>query len=211
MSDNKSNPPRLALWLLRHGRRLGDKDALTGDLLERFHEGQTHGWFWRQVLIALAVGILGEIRNHWPHFCYAVAGTAMPLFLWNSFRGVPVQLHWWVLPWPWSQLVLEVSGTAILTWAELPILGIGLAIDGEFRWLSLLRTGAINLVIISLGNYMIDAFPWLVRPVPGNPYLNVLIIPEVFQILLVYSTFLVAAWIGCIPVRDSRVRAGSTP
>lgn len=124
---------------------------------------------------------------------------------------MPVQLHWWVLPWPWSQLVLEVSGTAILTWAALPILGIGLAIDGEFRWLSLLRTGAINLVIISLGNYMIDAFPWLVRPVPGNPYLNVLIIPEVFQILLVYSTFLLAAWIGCIPVRDSRVRAGSTP
>jgi hypothetical protein len=54
MSGKNFNLPRLATWLLRHARPVGDSDALTGDLIERFREGQTRGWFWRQVLIAFA-------------------------------------------------------------------------------------------------------------------------------------------------------------
>src|SRR5579862_2947574 len=111
MNDRKCNPPRRAIWFLRNVCP-GDNEALTGDLIERFREEQKRGWFWRQVLIAFAVGVLGKVREHWPHFFYAIAGTAMLPFLGNAARGVPAILHWWALPWPWSQLVLEQSPTA---------------------------------------------------------------------------------------------------
>jgi len=70
MSDGKTDPPRGAIWFLQNACP-GDNEALTGDLIVRFREGRTHAWFWRQVLIAFAVGVLGEIRRHGPHFCYA--------------------------------------------------------------------------------------------------------------------------------------------
>ena len=68
MSGKKSNPPRLAIWWLRHACPGSDNNALTGDLIERFHEGQSVGWLWRQVLSAFAVGVVCEIQRHWPHF-----------------------------------------------------------------------------------------------------------------------------------------------
>jgi hypothetical protein len=184
MSDEKSNPPRRAIWFLQNACP-GENEALTGDLIERFCEGQTRGWFWRQVLIAFALGILSEIRRHWPHFCYAIAGAAMPAFLWKAVRGAGFWLHWWTLPWPWSQFVLELSPTALLAWAALPVLAAGLAVNRAFRWVSLLRTGVINLALITLGHYLHDVFPWL----RGE-----------LQVLLFFSTFLVAAWLGCLPL-----------
>jgi hypothetical protein len=198
MSDGKSNPPKGAIWFLQH-LCPGDNEALTGDLIERFREGQTRGWFWRQVFIAFAIGILGEIRSHWPHFCYALAGTVMSVFLWQSVRRAGIPIHWWTLPWPWSQLVMEMSATAILALAALPILAVGLEITRAFRWLSVLRTGAINLALLTLCHYLRDLCPS--RPVPGDPYHWHLIIPAELEVLLFFSTFLAAAWIGCVTPR----------
>jgi hypothetical protein len=196
MSGVKSNPPRLAIWLLRHARPKGDSDALTGDLIERFRDGQTRGWFWRQVLIAFAVRILGEIRGHWPHFCYAVAGVAMPVFLSDALKGVPFAIHWWVLPWPWSQVVFELSRPAILALAALPALAAGLIIHGAFRWVSLLRTGIIQLALITISKYLGEALrPWLTRPV--YPYGRMSVIPPFPELLLFLCSFLIAAWLGC--------------
>ncbi len=201
MSERKSNPPKGAIWFLRH-LCPGDNEALTGDLIERFSEGQTRGWFWRQVSIAFAIGILGKIQSHWPHFCYAIAGTAMSLFLWQSVPPLARWLHWWILPWPWSQLVLEMTATAILALAALPILAVGLEITRAFRWVSLLRTAVINLALLTLGHYLLDMCPWLSCPVPGVPYSGYLIIPSWLQVLLLLSTFLAAAWIGCMTPRQ---------
>jgi hypothetical protein len=107
MSREESHPPRSAIWLLRHACPGSHNQALTGDLVEKFREGRSHGWFWKQVLIAIAVGVLGEIQRHWPHFCYAIAGTAMPALFGKTIEVAPALLHWWVLPWPLSQLLLE--------------------------------------------------------------------------------------------------------
>jgi len=74
-------------------------DALTGDLIERFREGQTRGWFWRQVLIAFAVGVAREIQWHWQAFCYAAAGMEMPGLLSPVFGQS--FLHWFRL---WDSL-----------------------------------------------------------------------------------------------------------
>jgi hypothetical protein len=175
---------------------------LTGDLVEKFREGRSHGWFWKQVLIAIAVGVLGEVQRHWPHFSYAIAGTAMALIA-KTVDGTPAVVHWWALPWPWSMLVLELSPAALLALAALPVLAAALVINGAFRWVSLLRTGMISLALITLGHYLPDVFPWLLRPVPGNRYLKTLLIPPTFQMLLCFSTFLVSAWLGCLSPRHA--------
>jgi hypothetical protein len=47
------HPPRLAVMLLR--RFLDDNEPLVGDLLEGFSVRQSRLWFWRQVLVALAM------------------------------------------------------------------------------------------------------------------------------------------------------------
>ncbi len=161
MSGNKSNPPGLAIWWLRHACP-GSNDALTGDLIERFREGQTRGWFWRQVLIAFIVSVLGEIRRHWPHFSYAIAGTVLLLFFWDApaLRHVRGWFHWNNLPWPWVQLqALPSRRPALLALAALPILAAGLVIERSFRWASLARTAAINPALITFGHYSIDLFP----------------------------------------------------
>jgi hypothetical protein len=172
---------------------------LTGDLIEKFREGRSHGWFWKQVLIAIAIGYLGEVQWYWPHFSYAIAGAAMPAFFVQTALGVRSVVHWYALPWPWSQLVFEWSPHALLALAALPVLAVALLIDGAFRWISLLRTGMISLALITLVHYLPDAFPWLTRPIPGYPHSRTLIIEPVF---VLFSVFLVSAWLGCLSPRQ---------
>ena len=206
MSNGKTNPPKRAIWFLRHACP-GDNEALAGDLIERFREGQTRRWFWRQVFIAFILSVLGEIRRHWPHFCYATVGTVVTWCFWDAHAlwSVPGQ-HWSDLPWPWSQLAFELSRPALLALAALSILAAGLAIEQSFRWVSLLRTAMINLTLITLGHYSIDFLPWLLRPVPGDPYHKFLIIPVVAQVVLSFSTFLLAAWLGSVSINARPAR-----
>jgi hypothetical protein len=204
MNEEKINPPETAIWFLRHACP-GDNEALAGDLVERFREGQTRGWFWRQVFIAFVVSVLGEIWRHWPHFCYAIATTVATWFFWDApaLRLLKHWLHWSDLPWPWSQIVFELSPPALLALAPLSILGAGLMIERSFRWVSLLRTGVLSLVLIGLGHYSIDLFPWLLRPVPGDQNHKFLIVPAIMLLILSFFEFLVAAWLGCLAPRHA--------
>ena len=206
MSDRKSDPPARAIWLLQH-LCPHSSDALLGDLIERFREGQSVGWFWKQTWIACALGVLRTIQRHWPHLCYAIAGTAMGPLLYGAVTSLPFALHRWGLPWPWSPILLEQSVTAALALAALPVLGLALVLNGTFRWINLLQTGALNLALLTAGHYLQGyLMPWLTRPVPGNPYHRDLVIP--LSVLLCFSTFLVAAWLGCrslVPQRNHRV------
>jgi hypothetical protein len=205
MNKRITNPPESAIWFLRHACP-GDNEALAGDLIERFREGQTRSWFWKQVLIAFAVNVLTEIWRHWPDFCYAIAGTAAVWFLSGSraLRGVPGWLHWTDLPWPWDQFALELSRPVLLAVAVLPVLAAGLVIERSFRWVSLLRTGLLNLTLITFGHYSVDLFPWLLRPVPGRSDRKYLVIPVEAVLVLLFLTFLVAAWLGCSSARRVR-------
>lgn len=55
-------PPAAAIWLLN---KFGStNDALKGDLVEEYGHGRSIAWFWRQVLVAIAVGFSTEIRTH---------------------------------------------------------------------------------------------------------------------------------------------------
>lgn len=212
MNDGKSNPPELAIWMLRHAP--GNNEALTGDLIERFREGQIPAWFWRQVLVAIAVGALSAMRHGWPYFGYAIAGVAMPAILWKTasavrtVEGLREVLHWWVLPWPWSQIVFQSSGAIVSVLAALPVLAAGLAINQALRWISLFRTALINLTLIALGRFLISsliAFPWLLRPTADPHLFTIRFLPALGLELLSFLGFLVAAWLGC------RTRQRPTP
>lgn len=200
MTDKRSDPPGLAVWWLQYACPAKDNEALTGDLIERFREGKTRGWFWRQVLIAFAVGVLGEIRVHWPYFCYSIIGTALSWFYFAAAsRTVWGWLHRSEWYWPWSELALELGGSFLLALAALSVLAAGLIIERSFHWIWLARTAAASLVLITLGHFSIDFFPWLLHPDPAHPGARgVLIIPVGVQVLLSFSAFLAAAWLGCL-------------
>jgi len=70
MSNERSQPPTLAVFLLRHLGPKDNREVLIGDLLESFREGRSNGWFWRQVLIALLAGVSKGLRLHWPQICF---------------------------------------------------------------------------------------------------------------------------------------------
>jgi hypothetical protein len=198
MSDRNSNPPGSAIWWLRHACPGSDKDALTGDLIERFGEGQTRGWFWRQVFIAFIVSVRREVWRHWPHFCYAFAGTIM-IWLFSdapALRHVPGWLHWSDLPWPWSQLAFDLCRPALLALATLSILAAGLVIERSFHWLSLLRTGIISLALITVAHYSIVILLLLLRPPRGVHENEIFIIVGLMRPALLFFAFLVAAWLG---------------
>ncbi len=206
MTANQSHPPKLALWLLRHLCHGQHSEALTGDMVERFQEGATANWFWRQTLLALAMGAVGSVRRHWMFFAYAAAGTIVMSFLRPGVRfPIARWLHWSDLPWPLSQFVFELATPALISLSTLAVLATGLIIEHSFRWVALVRTGIVNVALLALNHSLPDLFPWLLRPVPGEPYHKVMILPGFVQVVILASTFLVAAWLGC------RVKAEHDP
>ena len=58
-----SQPPRLASWLLHHLASSPQRESLAGDLIERYHQGRSATWYWRQVLAAILAGAIRDIRD----------------------------------------------------------------------------------------------------------------------------------------------------
>jgi hypothetical protein len=177
--------PTLVIWFLEHVCP-GDNHALAGDLIERFQQGKTR----KQVLVAFVVAVPREMIRHWPYFGYATAGTALPLFLFDTARRTSALLHWWALPFPLSLIVWEFVPRFVLALAALPVLAVGLKINRSLHWLDLFRTAVFNLILITLAeplNNFLMKQPALVRRIDSY---------HVVSIILV-STFLISAWLGC--------------
>jgi hypothetical protein len=122
MTDMTSNPPRLAIWLLQH-LCSGDSEPLTGDLIERFREGQTRGWFWRQVLAAVALSMSKEIRHHWLLGIRAVIVGKSSVFLsflligrtvlrWSPRFDI-VSIDWWLFHMGMTVLAFAIGGWCV--------------------------------------------------------------------------------------------------
>ena len=116
MSNERSQPPTLAVFLLRHLCPKDNREVLIGDLLESFREGRSDGWFWHQVLIALLAGVSRRLRLHWPQICFAAAGTAL---LWRSswiriMRIPPIEhVRVWGIGLPWLHGLLKRQIAAV--------------------------------------------------------------------------------------------------
>ena len=193
MKENGNDPPRLAIWLLRHACPGSDQEALTGDVVERFCEGRTPAWVWKQALVAIALSVPTQIRRNWPLICYALAGAAVTFAVPDNFcLRAQAFAHWWTLPFPLSMFIYLVSAAALLAAEALPILVVTLLANGAFRWRGLfrtilcgLRTWVYSLVLITIGPFLV----FLPNPNPRN------VLPA--GPLMVFYTLLASAWLGC--------------
>lgn len=192
MRDKKSDPPRSAIWFLRHACPGSNNEALAGDLVERFREGRSRGWFWKQVLIAIAVGVFAATRRQWPQVCYAIAGTTTLLLFAHTIQGARHIVPSWVLPWPFSMLVDDLTPDVLLALAALPALAVGLLLNGTFRRVSLLRTWEISILLSAIHLY-------LVFFVTTGPFL----IPVLLWVSVYFFILLVSACVGCWSPRRS--------
>lgn len=57
-------PPSLVTWLLRNFGTSRMNDCLIGDLMEEYQHRGSVAWYWKQVLIAVAIAFYSEIRAH---------------------------------------------------------------------------------------------------------------------------------------------------
>lgn len=190
-------PPQPAIWLLRRATWMSDTEALTGDLVERFHdERRSRSWFWRQTLVAMGAGLAAAARRRWPELIYALAATVLPIALGGSVHAARSILPWWALPFPFSMLVFDLTTPTILALAAIPLLGTGLQIAGRFGWTSLLRTALIGLPFLAV-RYYVTAF--LLAPrLPAAAALQASTLALALLALIVtFVTLLVSALLGC--------------
>jgi len=68
-----ANPPKLAAWLLYHQVRGYQAESLVGDLTEEYAHGRGDGWYWGQVLRAVARSYHRALRLYGLRLLIAVA------------------------------------------------------------------------------------------------------------------------------------------
>ncbi len=159
MNTGRSHPPALALWFLRRLYPTGNRDAITGDLLERYHEDHSNGWFWHQVLVAILLGTASRLKPQSVEIAFAAAGTALiSCFPWG--RIVPTALM--ITSMNWGARLRWVI--AIETVTALMVLPIFAALSRRLKtlaWSNLLRMLLTCAVLLTAGD--MPAIFWNVR------------------------------------------------
>jgi hypothetical protein len=204
MNREGSQPPAMATWLLQQLCPKENQEELTGDLFERFSEGRSDAWFWRQVLIAIAIGLSKRFRAHWAHVAFSIAATTLLWYSWREIIRSPAIERLWAwgisLPWPLSS-VYDFSFKAALAAAMVqPILAAFLLLDRAFSWVGMLKSFLVSFPLLAA----IQAAPFFVGPL----HLPAPITLFLFRALIPGIALLISAWVGCRLPRGSR---DSTP
>lgn len=92
-------PPRFATWLATHFFLGARRETVLGDLVEQFQEDRTRFWYWREVLLAISLGIMKAVQANWPVLLSWV--VLLPLALVAALSG---------------QLFLEYSESWLIHW-----------------------------------------------------------------------------------------------
>jgi hypothetical protein len=107
-----NDPPAIATWMLEHLTRGRKNEALVGDLLEEFRRGRSATWYWRQVLVAVAVGFTEEIRAQWLTIVYAILCVIPLPAYWmlaiDKMMSLPFFARRWHLNWPYSMICDQI-------------------------------------------------------------------------------------------------------
>jgi len=148
-----SRPPALATWLLEHLLPQGKNEALAGDLLEKFGQQGSATWYWRQVLAAVMVGLLQQVRVRWIAICWAVVySSAVP---WRHIWITPQFQFLFTFPigllWPYSLISQVVLFTLLETVLLVIALGLYLATVRHFNARRFLLALLVALPVLALG------------------------------------------------------------
>ena len=122
-------PPRLAVWMLKHFGSGPDNDALLGDLAEQYAEKNSAWWYWRQTLGGIVVTTFKDIRNHKLLTLRAlIVGWFVFWFLWGRLMqyGVPFFQ-------PVTQVVVESLYKSLFAVRSLPEVGVVRAVRNLFE------------------------------------------------------------------------------
>jgi hypothetical protein len=143
---NHREPPALAIWMLDHLTSKGSNEPLSGDLLETFRAGRSSGWYWYQVIVAIAI-TCG--RNVWHRRTILLFAAIWSLFspgwgLLNIWFESSLYPHVWRLPFPW----LTICAFALGLVAVMLFVWIGIAI---YSVLHLLALGKFTLQSVRKG------------------------------------------------------------
>jgi hypothetical protein len=113
--------------------------ALSGDLLETFHAGRSAGWYWYQVIVAIAIA---WGRNVWRHRAILIFAAAWSVFspawplLTNHFlkrvSSFNYTFNWRTLAEPWS--TVYVLGFSLMD--STLFIGLGIAIYSTLHLLA---------------------------------------------------------------------------
>ena len=147
----KAEPGRsvaVAIWLLQHLGGKASEDALIGDLLERMAEGQTAGWLWREVLMALVVGVWKEMLAQWQTIGLVAIGTSITLWCGNA----PWRRQW--VDFVWSSVAEHHPRWALFT-------GHAFAIEATYGT----ALAMLGLLVIFTSRRM-PAWGWIVQAIP---------------------------------------------
>lgn len=114
---NRTEPPRLATWILEHLIPAEGNEALAGDLMESFRAGRSAGWYWRQVLAASGIRLIRSLFRHRFVLIFATAWSMLSP-AWNLiFIRLQNQSNFggflWRIPWPWSTVCTFSLSTVI--------------------------------------------------------------------------------------------------
>jgi hypothetical protein len=122
-------PPATATWMLEHFTPGERNEALAGDLLEEFRNGRTAGWYWSQVLVAVALGWFRESLAHPSVLAFAALWSmvAPSWFVFNDkIQNDATVLNGLLcrLAFPWS--TIGYFAWALTVWLTFIWMGTGL-------------------------------------------------------------------------------------
>ena len=164
--EDSLRPPRLATWLLEQFSPVLQNAALEGDLIEASKQGRSSGWYWRQVFVAILLGVPNFLRKQFGGLAYAACCSGAIAAAYASFWSLNVGhvasqlsvLHEKGdgLQWPWSSVYFMAFDTAVPTAFQCATVAAALSVYlGLFHSLTprnLVRALPVIIVALASGN-----------------------------------------------------------
>lgn len=214
---NDRQPPRVATWLLE---RLGSgtqREALLGDLAERYRRGHSIGWYRWQVAAAITAGAVQDARDH------AVL-TVRAIVLWYLLAAFTTTLTFAsyssVGIWFWNWTITHDSDLARVLWFGRPqwtspplllmsclnaalVGGVIARVHRGHAAATLFSCAAVNVVTLLIMRWWapgVSFWPVLLAPTP--PYYAT--VPTLVTLIGVPMSLMLGGLIGTRPGDDER-------
>jgi hypothetical protein len=170
--------PVFATWLVKQFRP--DDEAIIGDLIEEYRAGRSVAWYWRQVVIAITIGLAKELRTHPTFGLRALAIGWVVLLLFFGMLGDLTADALANFGWGWTREFGYRSGV----WHPFHISAqfisyVGFAISawvvGRWHGMPLVLAYATSIVVFQAISATV--IEWIARPIGGPHTLFYLISP----------------------------------
>lgn len=123
---SRNGPPLLASWMLEQFTFGYRNEAMAGDLFEEFRSGRSRGWYWRQVLGAIAICLCRAAREHGVMALFALLWSMLApawlLAVAGFEQHADLNSRFYRMDWPWS----TVCDLGLLLFADLLFIWTGI-------------------------------------------------------------------------------------